>query len=186
MSERAVDNAWGTLTNLQALIRFSDSKALAVIVVDGTLIGVGSLVSAGAPFRVLVPAGATIVCAVVSLVLAVISLVPTIQVTDADSVVFFNPISKRSHPRSTHGELERLRAQFESDFKDVMANDSRLLDELAEQVWANSTVAAKKFQAVKRAMWWSIVATGIALLAILIILVGMHGLPASHATPGGS
>ncbi len=188
-SESALEFMWQAFGNLNEWVRFSDTKAAAVLAADGVLIGALTTVLTGNRPHVLASTLALIwICAVIlaafySAAYALASLLPqlrvkpkssgsdeTSSVEEASSLVFFADIDK-AYPSA---------AKFHDTVRKALQDPERAVTEISHQVWANSKVAAVKYGRVTKSVSALLVAVylgciGVISLGISLIIRSING-----------
>lgn len=142
------EDAWKTLAQVTDWIKVADTKAGAVLSACGVL---GGAVLHGMPpqqqwaqqpwsvgllFTSLALAAA-------SALLAVQVFAPRLKAGEPTSLLYFDHIARG------YAQPER----FSRHYLTMLDADDRLRESLAEQVWATSTVARRKFRRVTPAVW---------------------------------
>ena len=164
MSGRAVaslcvkpEEAWRALQQVNEWIRFADAKASAVLAGSGVL---GAFLVRAIPrvsdFRVH-PLRAVLltvaICGIgVSTLITLQVLAPRLRTGEARSLIYFDHVARRYG-----GDRQAFLARYYR----VAEDDALLCEQLAEQLWANSLVARRKFRRVAFAIY----ALGIAMFA---------------------
>ena len=143
-----VDDAWKSLSQVNEWIRFADAKAIAILAGSGVL---GGLLVRAIPqlsdFKIY-PARATllsvaIVCVGASALIALRSVAPRLRTGEARSLIYFEHVARR---------YASDRAAFVKGFVSLADDETRLVEHIAEQTWANSLVARRKFRRVSYAV----------------------------------
>jgi hypothetical protein len=158
-----VDDAWKSLSQVNDWIRFADAKAVAVLAGSGVL--GGFLVRAiptlpdfeTRPIRAALLSLA-IVCVGISTLITLRTVAPRLRAGEARSLIYFDHVARR-YPTDREG--------FVDNYLSLARDDSRLCANLAEQVWANSLVARRKFRRVTYAVGFlgvAMVSSGLAVV----------------------
>lgn len=158
----ANDDAWKALTQANDWIKVADTKAGVVMAVNGVLGGV--MVKAlptrnswtHQPWQVILTF-LTLACIIGSAFTALRVFAPRLRTGEPRSLIYFDHIAKR-YPKV---------ADFKPVFIAMLSHEEQLQSALAEQLWANSRVAKRKFKHVAIALW---------LLAAALILALTTGL----------
>lgn len=152
---------WNTYNAIVNWIQFSDAKAGAILATNGVVLGLAfsnfgflqPILAKSVVFQLLFLIGG--VALYLSLLLCVVCLMPTLAVGEPSSIVFFAHVAKESKKAT--------------DYRDAVNKvfiDSKELDQIADQVWAISTVAWKKY----RAVGWAIRAFAVLVLCSLAFI----------------
>ena len=162
-----IDDAWRLLNSTNEWVRFADAKAGGALAGAGGV--AGSLASAGlsekfdaAPTPTLVFGFVSAILAVIAGGLAVYALVPTLRVGEPVSLIYFEHVA-RQYKNDSKGHAAAVR--------DLLSDEDAYFEEVAAQVWANSTVARGKFLAsgwALAALALSVVSGGIAALFTIL------------------
>jgi Family of unknown function (DUF5706) len=137
-----VDSAWKTLERVNEWIRFADSKAVALLTGNGVL---GGFVIRAMPrwsqvgthpwrYWFLATSLGFVMAAILSNLRV---LTPKLKAGEPRSLLYFDHVGKRY----------RDPTNFNHAFRELLNDEPRLIDQIADQVWANSRVARKKFVA---------------------------------------
>lgn len=169
--DKQTDNLWKIYESINSWIRFSDTKAAAILASSGViltiifsniskffqLIGCNSLLM---DFTIVfVTIGA--ISGIISIIYSINCLIPRINVDKEninykDSVIFFNDINERyENPNS-----------YYTDVKKVLS-DSNLDPHISQEIWINSKIASLKYKSVK----WSIRALGVSIFFLIFPLL---------------
>ena len=162
-----IETLWKTYSIINEWIRFSDTKAGAILAANGVIASIvlsklangKNLLDVHPIFPILLIIG--IITTFISIILCIICLSPTLKVGDkTNSVIFFANIAERFE---THCDYEKIA-------QDVLADEKQAATQIAQQVWANSKVAWKKYKAVAWATYFLELTILIGILSILGIL----------------
>lgn len=146
------DGLWRNLEHVSEWVRFADTKAAAVLTLDGILATV--LVTAFAShsgYAVVVYVALTGAACFLSAsaAMCMACLLPRLKIGQADNVIYFAGISSYASPAEYFDELRRV------------ALEGRVDSELARETWSRSRAAAIKYKYVR----WALVALSAALAA---------------------
>src|SRR5699024_6365627 len=142
------EDAWKALTQTHDLIKVADTKAGAILAAAGVL---GAAVVRALPAMsgwhqkpwhvglLLV----SMVLIAVSIVFALRVFVPRLRLGDSGSLLHFDNIARRYANA----------AEFSVAYRSLFEHDDRLHKALAEQLWATSRIARRKFRSVGPAVW---------------------------------
>lgn len=162
-----IETLWKTYSTINEWIRFSDTKAGAILTANGVI---ASIVLSKLPnakdfldthpiFPILLIVGT--ITTFISIILSIICLSPTLKVGDkTNSVIFFGNIAKTFETYCDYDNIAQ----------DVLANEKHASTQIAQQVWANSKVAWKKYKAVAWATYFLELTILIGILNIIGIL----------------
>lgn len=135
------DDLWKTFSAVNEWVRFSDSKAGAILVANGILAGFGvpAVVSVYQElpddYLLLAIVLAGIASVLVSSGFCLKCLNPSLRAVQQSSLIYFSHIAQQFADANSYAE--RLRER--------MGEVNWLEDELTNQIWSNSTVANGKF-----------------------------------------
>lgn len=155
-------DAWRVLDTVRSWVTFADAKAGAVLAVAGVIGGV--LINlgrghVGSPGR-----SAALIAAVFlagSVICAGIALRPRRSRSAAPiNLIYFGHIASSAHPS---------RDAYLKEFGDLMQDPARLVDHIADQVWAVSHVAKAKYDWVNRAL--ILLLCAVAMLGVSVVTV---------------
>ncbi len=142
------EDAWKALTQANDWIKVADTKAGLVLSASGVL---GGSLLHGMPayeqwaqqaWRTgLLLTALALACA--SALMSLWVFAPRLKVGEPSSLLYFDHIARRySHPR-----------EFSRPYLAMLRREDRLQESLADQLWATSTVARRKFRHVTPAVW---------------------------------
>jgi len=140
-----IETLWKTYNVINEWIRFSDTKAGAILAANGVIASI--VLSKLAESKVFLdnntiffyPLIIGIILTCISIVSAIICITPTLKIgTKSNSVIFFANIAENFE---TYNEYEKKAL-------DVLIDEKHAAAQIAQQVWANSKVALKKYKAV--------------------------------------
>lgn len=135
------ENMWKTYVVINEWIRFSDTKAVALLAANGTILTIVFSKSIDNSeyllknFIILDIIIFGFVFGLISIIYAILCLNPTLNVGEPKSLIYFGHIAKR------YDNCNRYRIEVMAAFKD----DSGIIDQITNQVWANSKVSWKKY-----------------------------------------
>lgn len=162
-----LETLWKTYDTINEWIRFSDTKAVAILGINGVVAGFVfsnlkelKLVLSSYPI-ILIPLIIGIFTCSVSVYFSIICLAPTLKVGDRDSLIFFAHVAEKF---KTPGDYEKAVRQ-------ILKNDNDLMGQITNQVWSNSKVAWKKYNAVVWCTRFFILTVLICIGAIIIAFV---------------
>lgn len=143
------EDAWKALAQANDWVKLADTKAGMVIAASGVL---GGLIIkaippheqwAHQPWKIsMLLASLALVCA--SAVVALLAFAPRLRTGEAPSLLYFDHIA-RCYPRP---------AEFSRPYLTLLGQEEWLQESLANQMWATSTVAHRKFRSVILAIWF--------------------------------
>jgi hypothetical protein len=146
----AGDDAWFALDQVNNWIRFADAKASVLLAVSGVLGGLLLSRPASTDGRLATVHtalwGAALVAVTLSALISVAVLLPRLKVRRAGpaSLIYFGDIAR---------QFRRRHAEFVAAFRRAASDPQVMREEVAEQIWANSVVARRKFRHVAVATW---------------------------------
>ena len=156
-----IETLWKTYNVINEWIRFSDTKAGAILAANGIIASIvlpklsdhKVFLNNHPTLLILLMMGIT--TAFISIILSIICLNPTLKIgTKTNSVIFFANIAENFQ---THDE-------YEKNALDVLIDEKHAAAQIAQQVWANSKVALKKYKAV---VWATYSLEGTILIGII-------------------
>ncbi len=137
------EQAWKALTLVTDWVKHAESKAAATLAAAGVIGGVlyGLVKDQRHPSGAL--DAASVICGLLSLAAALfagLSLVPRVWSTkEPTSALYFHHIARR-HARATGS------ASYSASLRNLIADDEQLINEIADQIWANAHIARDKFR----------------------------------------
>ena len=161
----AIETMWKTYNTINEWIRFSDTKAGAILAANGVIVtivlskltGSKDFIYSCPIFLILLIIG--ILASFISIILSIVCLTPTLKVGKAtSSLIFFANIAEEFKSPN----------DYEKAALNALTIDEQSMSQITQQVWVNSKVAWKKYKAVT----W---ATYFLDLTILIGIIGILG-----------
>jgi hypothetical protein len=146
MTEKALEqktlNLWKTYDAINELIRFADTKATAILAIDGVIAGfffsnietIQNVLSQK-PVAI-IPLIMAVGFILISLGASAYCIAPRLKMNKSECPIFFYDISK-------YPSVEAYKKAAESE----MSND-KIERHLTDQIWANSKIAERKYEAV--------------------------------------
>jgi hypothetical protein len=170
-----IDQLWNTYNSINEWIRFSDAKAGAVVLIQGVIIG--AILQNGTQIDAIVTKNAihsilglvTIFLFFYSFSLALICLNPSLDPaelarfrrkplkSDKSSLIFFGDIAARPDF-----------ATFQSEINTRFSDEKDFAGQLSNQIWINSKIATRKYQAVEKSI--RALATSILIICVIGVL----------------
>ena len=157
------EHAWKALQQVNEWIRFADAKAAAVLAASGIL---GGLVAKSAPTSInfssqplvalLTVSALAFVGGAVALSLCVFA--PALNTGEPRSLLYFDHVAR---------QYSQSPRRFSEHLATLLSHESDYTKQVAQQVWANSVIARKKFRRVALAVY----ALGIAMACSGLALV---------------
>lgn len=141
MVTKKTENLWKTYEAINGLIRFADTKATAILAVNGVLAGfyfsnISSILTILEQSSIaVIPLVAAMGFVLVSAVFAAYCMIPRLG-TKNDCLIFFCDIIR----------TYKNAADYEKAIKE--ATSGRIETDLAHQIWTNSDIASKKYCSV--------------------------------------
>lgn len=140
-----IETLWKTYNVINEWIRFSDTKAGAILAANGVIASIvlsklpGYKVFLNDHLMLLILLILGIITTFISIISSIICLNPTLKIgSKTNSVIFFANIAENFE---TYNE-------YEKNALDVLTDEKHAAAQIAQQVWANSKVALKKYKAV--------------------------------------
>lgn len=160
----ATEDAWKALQHTNDLIKIADTKAATMLAAGGVL---GGILLRALPAQQLWLADwlhvglllISIGSVSASILFALRVFVPRLRTEASRSILFFDNIA-RQYSKAT---------DFVPTYRTTLGDAARLEESLAEQVWATSHIAQRKFRNVTPAIWLFGVALITALLAGVVM-----------------
>jgi hypothetical protein len=144
-------------------LRFSETKATVILTVYGILLTI-TYTNAGPVFQAIKDSTflfwTTLIygaLTILSVVCAFLSINPSLKNINPNSILYFGHISKKFQDAST----------YKTHAKSVLDNDDTYTDQIAEQIYINSTIAWKKYRLVT----WSLRLFFGSLLTVIISMI---------------
>jgi len=134
-----IETAWQIYATVNEWIRFSDTKAGAILAADGVIAAVAfSLLPEPVPaaYLPLIVSGA--VSGVLSVYFSILCLNPALRFGEPNSLIFFAHIAQRYQGPNEYAEA----------LVGVFSEEEAAAAQIAAQIWVNSRVALKKYRAV--------------------------------------
>ncbi|MBY5957555.1 hypothetical protein KUV50_05370 [Membranicola marinus] len=162
-TEELVDHYWGSINYLQGLIRASELKAGLILSFYGILLNFvyQSMRIAEVHHSVLIVLylllGGWFICTVTSIYFAIRCFIPRLEISYDKNIFFFKDVISR------FGSIK----QFSKTFHEISTNEDALFDQLGQQIYIISKIAAVKFKNVHR----SLLFLAYGLIALLLIVV---------------
>jgi hypothetical protein len=158
-------NLWTTLEHVSEWVRFADTKAAAVLTVDGilatvlvTVFGQGQLAHRVAIY---LPLGASAVLLVVSAAMCMLCLLPRLTAGPSTNFVYFIGIAAFPSAAAYFGHIRELARAGEFD------------RELASEIWLRSHAARTKYRYVRLSLLTLAAAlAGAAAVGVAAIVLG--------------
>lgn len=183
--EGALEFMWQAFANLNEWVRFSDTKAAAVLAADAAIIGVAATLLAGnrpafldSPFAV-VWMFTLAVGAFYSAVHALASLMPQLRLPGRNEVP--PPPSAQSTTSSEESSSLVFFMDIEANFpsarefhaavSNALADPERAVFQISHQVWVNSRIAAIKYQRVSAAINGLFVTVCLGFVGVVVVAV---------------
>lgn len=172
MDDAAFDYLWHTLEATQEQIRFSDTKAGAIAVVNGTIFtislgaadGLSALITRQ-PWMIW-PVMVCSVLLIFSTYFALRCLMPRIRFPKKGNLpashIFFQDVAEKFESA----------AEYERSVVAMLEHPSAARTEVTGQIWANSRIAAAKYRNVRQAT----LTLSLAIMGVLgIVVIGLVG-----------
>ena len=137
------ENLWKTYEAINQFIRFADTKATAILAVNGVIAGfyfsnIGTIqtILEQKPIAFM-PLAVAMASVVISVVFSAYCIIPRLKMNKSNCLIFFYDIAK-NYPTAS---------DYEKAIKEEIS-DEKIDKYLADQIWANSKIAVKKYNAV--------------------------------------
>jgi hypothetical protein len=158
-----VDHYWGAINYVSGMIKASEIKAGLILSFYGILLnfiyqGLSSVIdniTGSITFFIL--SGIWFICTATSIYYSIKCFMPKIEKTYDKNVFFFGDVI------SAFGDIH----SFSKTFYRISVDADKLFDQLGQQIYINSKIAASKFKNVNRSLRY----LGISLLILLLLLV---------------
>tara|TARA_R100000935_G_scaffold8302_7_gene17543 strand:+ start:179333 stop:179911 length:579 start_codon:yes stop_codon:yes gene_type:complete len=166
-TEELVDHYWGSMAHVTSLIKASELKAGLILSFYGILLnfiyqGTGTLLMQLQGDTILyILIACWVVCTAVSVFFCVRCFIPKIEGKFSPNVFFFGDVIRK------FGDVK----SFSKTFYEVSLDEHRLFQQLGEQIYIISKIAAWKFKNVQRAIWF--LAFGLLLLFVSAAYYGV-------------
>ncbi len=140
-----LESLWKTYDTINNWIRFSDTKAVAIIAIFGVIISFLSsnitdvkyfILTAGQGILLIIGIG--VICASLSMSFCIRCLTPRLKVKVPSSLIFFAHVAKNFENPD----------DYEKSVKETFKDEEQMITQIANQVWANSKVAQQKYNNV--------------------------------------
>lgn len=147
-AEELVDHYWGSINYVFALIKASEIKAGLILSFYGILLNFiyqhsGIVLEQASSFQFLyVLLGLWLCATVVSIYYGIRCFMPRIETKFDKNIFFFGDVI------SKYGNVK----EFSKTFYKISLNEEALFDQLGQQIYVNSKIAALKFRNVNRAI----------------------------------
>jgi len=162
-----LDTLWKTYETTSDLIKFADAKAGAVLAANGIIIGSlvanlqSSIVALHNHLALLILLLLIVAATTFSTYFSIVCLSPNTKFVASDSLIFFGSVAQ-FQTRNLYEEAARV----------AFADDTALLTQLTQEVWATARVATSKYRAVA----WAIRGLGVSVfLGIVVVAVALLG-----------
>lgn len=149
-TNKEIENLWKIYETINEWIRFSDTKATAILAINGVITGfyfsnIAELRSIIAQQLIAFIALDLVVSTIViSTLCSTFCIVPRLKIGKKSSLIFFFDIAKNF---STVGDYAEAVNQ-------TLKNDTEIKTQIVNQIWANSKVAFEKYGWVKRSAYF--------------------------------
>jgi len=137
------ENLWKTYEAINQFIRFADTKATAILAVNGVIAGF-YFSNTGTVQTILeqkplafIPLAVAMTSIVISVVFCAYCIIPRLKMNKSNCLIFFFDIAK-NYPTAR---------DYEKAIKEEIS-DEKIEKYLADQIWVNSKIAVKKYLAV--------------------------------------
>lgn len=153
------DDLWKVLEHTNDWLRFADTKAAGSLAGSGVLGGLAANAllddTAHLPCATLAFVIPGLVCLLLAAGLAVLVITPRLNVGEPTSLIYYEHVA-RKYKKDPDGHCR--------DLQELLCDDDALAKQLANQAWANATVARRKYMLSS----WSLLALAVALLLLTV------------------
>lgn len=159
--EELVDHYWGSINYVFSLIRASEIKAGLILSFYGILLNLiyqnvdMLLVEAAENGLIYLPLGLWVICTVGSIYFSIRCFMPRMETKFDKNIFFFQDVITK------YGNIR----EFSKTFYQISLDEVELFDQLGQQIYINSKIAAMKFQSVNKSIY--LLALGLFFLLIL-------------------
>lgn len=162
---RKTENLWNTYETINDLIRFADTKATAILAIDGLMAGfyfsnvalIRSILNNN-PI-VLVPVVVAMISVAISAGFSAFCLMPRLKVKEDNCPLFFRDISNH------YSTVTDYRNAFIRE-----AGCEKIDEHLISQIWANSRIASEKYNMTRFSILFFLIAIVSSILFIITFL----------------
>ena len=139
--EKISENMWKTYDAINGWIKFSDTKAGAILAANGAILTIAFSKSIDNKDFILdnqfilISLSLGFLFGLISMIFAIFCLGPTLSIGEPKSLIYFGHIAKK------YDSCNRYKIDVAVAFRDEL--DS--IDQITSQVWANSKIAWKKY-----------------------------------------
>ena len=165
-TEELVDHYWGSMGHVTSLIKASEIKAGLILSFYGILLNfiyqsLGSILSTGSNDIILyILASGWFLATAISIFFSIRCFIPRIEGKFSPNVFFFGDVI------SKFGDIK----EFSKTFYEVSLDETALFEQLGEQIYIISKIAAWKFKNVKRSI--TFLAIGLSSLLLIMLYLG--------------
>lgn len=139
---------WKTYDVINGWIKFSDTKAGAILAANGAILTIAFSKSIDNKDFILdnqfllISLSLGFLFGLISMIFAILCLGPTLRIGESKSLIYFGHIAQK------YDSFNRYKIDVAASFRD----ESGSIDQITNQVWANSKIAWKKYINVSRAI----------------------------------
>jgi hypothetical protein len=163
--KQVIEILWNNYILTHDLIKFSDTKAAAILAADGVIAliifanisNIKDYIVNDNTIQLLFIIGTISYCG--SFFFAVLSIIPITQIDKENSILFFGHIAKNF----------KSSQDYENNAIKKLGEDNALISEICQEIWIDSLIAQKKYALVS----WSLRLLGATFL-ICIINIGIY------------
>ncbi|MGB5237448.1 MAG: Pycsar system effector family protein [Flavobacteriaceae bacterium] len=161
--EELVDHYWGSINYVFSLIRASEIKAGLILSFYGILLNLiyqnVEMLLAEASDRVLIyiPLALWVLSTVGSIYFSIRCFMPRMETKFDKNIFFFQDVITK------YGSIN----EFSKTFYNISLNEVELFDQLGQQIYINSKIAAMKFKSVNKSIY--LLAVGLFFLFIIAV-----------------
>ena len=167
-AEELVDHYWGTINYVSNLIKASELKAGLILSFYGIILNFiyqsaeTVLRSDANPTPLYILTTLWFIATVISVFYSVRCFIPKLEGNYDDNVFYFGDVINK------FGNIK----EFSKKFYDVSMNEKEVFEQLGEQIYINSKIAAWKFRNVQRSIRFLVIS--LVLLFVTAVYFGLH------------
>ena len=161
--EELVDHYWGSINYVFSLIRASEIKAGLILSFYGILLNLiyqnvdMLLEEASRQGLIYVPLALWIICTVGSIYFSIRCFMPRMETKFDKNIFFFQDVITK------YGSIK----EFSKTFYNISLDEVELFDQLGQQIYINSKIAAMKFKSVNKSIY--LLALGLFFLFVIAV-----------------
>ena len=161
------ESMWRIYGTINEWIKFSDAKAGVILATNGII--AGAMLSDPTGLKeflyqrpvFFIPLILAILTACFSIYFSLRCLNPTLNFGKQDSLIFFAHIAQKYETAE----------EYKSEAKKTFLDDDLATSQIAEQIWVNSKISRRKFEAVNSATYFLVATIFISILSVLTVIL---------------